>query len=74
MSVAVCRPKMVSRVNDDGRNAWAKRIRRSGTPFALAVVMKFSWSVEIMSALSTRMLVAANPSARAMVGKAIDLK
>ena len=36
--------------------------------------MKFSCSVEIMSALSTRMLVAANPSARAMVGRAIDLK
>ena len=61
-------------MNDDGRKAWAKRIRRSGTPFALAVVMKFSCSVEIMSALSTRMLVAANPSARAIVGKAIDLK
>ena len=49
------RPATVSSVRLDGRRAWRNRTRRAGMPFALAVVMKSSWSVATMSERRSRM-------------------
>ena len=50
MRAPTLRPATVSRVRLEGRRAWRQRMRRVGMPFALAVVMKSSCSVAIMSA------------------------
>ena len=62
-------PATVSSVRLDGRRAWRHSTRRGDIPLDLAMVMKSSWSVAIMSLRSRRMYTAIWPTARLIAGR-----